>query len=183
MATIPLDKFNLNRFWEKTPTALKYILIFAILLVTSYFIVSRKMDNNNMKEIEQMKKGIAATYQLIDNFEEFRIEQNAYNKKVLSYLKNLHSLVEELNYATNRKFDMILNSGSKNTDQIIEKIMLLNESFEKISKVYQESIEAPNLNDNKAKKNYEFNPSIMVVPVNLKENPIKEGDTTIKERK
>lgn len=147
--TIPLEKFNLNRFWEKTPLVLKYVLVFAILLATLYFVVSKKMDDNHVTEIEQMKVGITATYELIDNFEEFRREQDAYNKEVLTYLKNLHTLVEELNETTNRKFDMILKSGNRNADDIIEKIMLLNESFEKISKAYNGTLTSPNLQDNK----------------------------------
>jgi len=157
MGAIPLDKFNLNRFWEKTPTPLKYILIFAILLATSYFIFSKKMDDNHLSELDSMKRGIAATYELIDNFEDFRKEQDDYNKDVLSYLYDLHDLVDELNSSTNRKLDMILNSGSANTDQIIEKIVLLNESFDKLSNIYKEDLETPNLEDNKApKKDYDY---------------------------
>lgn len=161
MAVIPLDNFNLNRFWERTPTPLKYVLIFALLIATSYFVFSKKMTDTHVTELATMKQGIVATYQLIDNFEEFRKEQDTYNKEVVSYLENLHDLVEELNTTTNRKFDMILKSGNKNTDDIVEKILLLNESFEKISKVYQENIEAPDLNNNKP-KDY----SIQVIPKN-----------------
>jgi len=152
MAVIPLDKFNLNRFWEKTPTPLKYILIFVLFAATAYFIFARKMNENQVKEIETMKTGIVATYKLIDNFEDFRREQDDYNKEVLTYLKNLHSLVEELNSTQNRKFDMLLKSNNKNSDAIVDKIILLNESFEKISKVYETDIKAPNLEDNKASK-------------------------------
>ena len=164
MGAIPLDKFNLNRFWEKTPTPLKYILIFAILLATSYFIFSKKMDDNHLTELDSMKRGIAATYELIDNFEEFRKEQDDYNKEVLNYLYDLHDLVDELNSSTNRKLDMILNSGSANTDEIIEKILLLNESFDKLSNIYKEDLESPNLEDNKApKKDYQY--EISAIPI------------------
>lgn len=153
---IPLDKFNLNRFWEKTPTPLKYILIFAIIIALSYFIFSKRMEDNHIAELETMRAGITATYELIDNFEEFRREQDQYNKEILDYLNSLHALVEDLNETTNRKLDMILNSGNKNSDHIIEKILLLNESFERLSKAYQRNVETPNLDDNKAKKNYEY---------------------------
>jgi len=157
MGVIPLDKFNLNRFWEKTPTPLKYILIFAILLATSYFIFAKKMDDNHLTELDSMKRGITATYELIDSFEEFRKEQDSYNKEVIAYLYDLHDLVDELNTSTNRKLDMILNSGNSNSDQIIEKILLLNESFDKLSEIYKDDLEAPNLEDNKApKKDYTF---------------------------
>jgi len=163
MTTIPLEKFNLNRFWEKTPTALKYILIFALFVVVSYFLFSKRMDDNSMKQIEQMKTGITATYELIDNFEDFRKEQDRYNKEILDYLHNLHALVEDLNSNTNRKLDMILTVGGKSANQevLIEKILLLNESFERLSKAYQSNLEKPNLEDNKVKKNY----SIQAIPV------------------
>ena len=159
---IPVDvKFNVNDFWSKTPTPLKYILIFVIFIATAYFIFSKKMDESKVKELSQMKIGISATYKLIDNFEQFRKEQDEYNKEVITYLKNLHALVEDLNESTNRKFDMILKSGHNNADQIIDKITLLNESFSKISKIYQESIKEP--------KEREDKKVIMVIP-DTKEN-------------
>jgi hypothetical protein len=148
MKIIPVSSFNINRFWEKTPTALKYILTFAIILIVSYFSVSKKLDDNHIKEIEQMRAGISATYGLIDNFEDFRREQDRYNQEVLSYLNNLHILVEDLNATTNRKLDMILAAGGQNAEQIVEKIMLLNESFEKLSRAYQPNLERPNLQNN-----------------------------------
>jgi LPS O-antigen subunit length determinant protein (WzzB/FepE family) len=174
MASIPLDKFNLNRFWEKTPTALKYILVFAIFIIVSYFLFSKRMDDHHVAEIDQMKKGIVATYELIDNFEEFRREQDAYNKEIIEYLNDLHSLVEDLNANTNRKLDMILASGNSNADDIVEKILLLNESFERLSKAYQKNIEAPNLDDNKAKKDYES--SVEFIPLDENEKEIKKNN-------
>jgi len=143
MSAIPLEKFNINRFWERTPTVLKYILVFAIFIVVSYFLFSKRMDDNHVREIETMKVGIKATYELIDNFDDFRVEQEKYNEEILEYLNNLHALVEELNINTNRKLDMILNSGDENSEQIIEKIMLLNESYEKLLKAYSKDIESP----------------------------------------
>jgi hypothetical protein len=176
MGAIPLDKFNLNRFWEKTPTPLKYILIFAVFIVVSYFLFSKRMDNNHSAEIAQMKRGIVATYELIDNFEEFRSEQDAYNEEILDYLYNLHSLVEDLNATTNRKLDMILSAGSTNTDDILEKLDLLNESFERISKAYAPNrIETPNLDDNKGKRDYQFEGYIQ--PVNDDGTPLVDEET------
>lgn len=182
MASIPIDKFNLNRFWEKTPTALKYILVFSLFLIVFYFLFSRRMDDNNLAQIDQMKQGITATYELINNFDEFRREQDSYNKEVLDYLKNLYILIEDLNSNTNRKLDMILSSRGKSADQkfIIEKIILLNESFEKLSKAYQKNIRVPNLDDNKVKKNYNFNPQ--EIPIDKNEG-LKEQKFSIKAKK
>jgi len=183
MATVPLEKFNLNRFWEKTPTALKYVLIFAIFLITAYFLFSKRMDDNHLREIEQMKVGITATYELIDNFEEFRREQDSYNKEVLEYLNNLHALVEDLNATTNRKLDMILSAGGQNSQDIIDKILLLNESFERLSKAYQSNIENPNLDDNKVKRNYQFDTQIIPIDENGKELKDPQKDPSIQVRK
>jgi len=137
---IPIAEFNINKFWERTPTPLKYILIIVIFLATAYFLFTKKLDDNQVKELDQMKTGITATYQLIENFEDFKKEQDDYNKEIIIYLKNLHALVQELNETTNRKFDILLKSGNKNADQIVDKILLLNESFNKISKIYNENI-------------------------------------------
>jgi hypothetical protein len=175
MGIIPFDKFNLNRFWEKTPTPLKYILIFAIFIVVSYFLISKRMDNNHISEIDHMKRGIIATYELIDNFEEFRTEQDQYNEEILDYLYNLHNLVEDLNATTNRKLDMILSAGSTNADDIIEKLDLLNESFERLSKAYSPNrIQTPNLDDNKAKKNYES--EFGIIPVDENGNQLRDEE-------
>jgi hypothetical protein len=149
MPAVQTKPVDINKFWEKTPTALKYVLVFVIFLTVSYFLVSKNAKDNSIREIATMKKGIDATYTLIGNFEDFRREQDAYNKEILTYLNNLHSLVQELNVNTNRKLDMILSAGGKNANQVIEKIMLLNESFEKLQKAYKTDIEAPNLNGDK----------------------------------
>lgn len=159
MTMIPVDRFNLNRFWEKTPTPLKYFLVLTILIAISYFFFSKKIYESQVLELEKMEQGITATYDLIDKFEEFRIEQKQYNRQVLIYLQNLHTLVDDLNQSTSRKFDMILKSGDKNSDVIIDKLMLLNESFEKLSRAYSTPIEEPNLDDNK------INSKIIVEPV------------------
>jgi len=45
---------------------------------------------------------------------------------------------------------MIISAGGKNSKDIIDKILLLNESFEKLSKAYhQQNIEVPKLEDKK----------------------------------
>jgi hypothetical protein len=163
MISVSLDKFSINRFWEKTPTPLKYILVFVLFLTVSYFLISKNAKDNSIKEIEAMKTGINATYELIGNFEDFRREQDSYNKEILTYLNNLHSLVQELNLNTNRKLDIILSAGGKNANQVIEKIMLLNESFEKLQKAYETNIEAPNLKDDKIK---DISPNIIIRKIN-----------------
>ena len=140
MINVSLDKFNLNKFWERTPTPLKYILVLVIFITVSYFLISKNIENASVKELESMKVGINATYELIDSFEKFKSQQTAYNEEILKYIHDLHTLVQELNQNTNRKLDILLNSGNSNAQDIIEKLMLLNESFDKLSKVYQKNI-------------------------------------------
>jgi hypothetical protein len=140
---ITLDKFSLNQFWNKTPTPLKYILVFVIFISVSYFIFAKNLKDSSIKEIQTMKIGINATYKLIDNFDDFRREQNIYNKDILEYLNNLKTLVKELNSNTNRKLDMILSSGGKNSKDLIEKLQILNESFDNLSKAYERNIKPP----------------------------------------
>ena len=154
VSSISFEKVNLNRFWEKTPSALKYFLVFSIFIITAYFIFSKTLTSFHTAELSTMKKGIVATYELIDNFEEFRREQDQYNKEVLNYIHNLHALVEDLNATTNRKLDMILSAGNNNSGDIIEKIQILSESFDRLSRAYQNNMSVPNLDDNKAKRNY-----------------------------
>ena len=136
MALVPVDKFNINKFWEKTPTALKYLLIIAMIVAGSYYLFSKTISVGQIKELNKIEESINTTYNLINQFQEFERSQYAYNTQTLTYLKNIYTLVEELNDNTNRKFDILLQSGGKNTDQIIEKIQMLNESFQKLSKAY-----------------------------------------------
>jgi len=145
MINVSLDKLNLNRFWEKTPTPLKYILVFILFLSVSYFFISKNVEDASVKELDAMKTGIKATYELVDNFEKFKQEQTAYNEQILNYIHDLHTLVQELNENTNRKLDIILSSGNVNSKDILEKIQLLNETFEKLSKVYQKNLDRTNI--------------------------------------
>lgn len=140
MINVSLDKLNLNRFWEKTPTPLKYILVFVLFLTVSYFLISKNVEDASVQELETMKSGIKATYELVDNFEKFKQEQTVYNEQILAYIHDLHTLVQELNENTNRKLDIILSSGDVNAKDILEKIQLLNETFEKLSKVYENNV-------------------------------------------
>lgn len=147
MAIISINN-NLGKFWEKTPTMLKYILVFAVLVAVSYFVFSKRVYDTQMLELKKMETGIELTYELINHFEVYKVEQSQHNREVLNYLTDLHTLIIELNITTNRKIDMILSSGDHNTDLIIEKLLLLNESFEKLSRAY-----GPNINERIEKEN------------------------------
>jgi len=129
--------FDLNKFWDKTPTPLKYILLIAIIVAASYFLFSRKVDVNQIKELNKIEQGIETTYELVEKFETFTTFQTRYNDQLINDIKSIYILVTELNDNVNKKFDYIIsNSGKYNTD-LLDKMQLLNESFDKLTRAYQ----------------------------------------------
>jgi hypothetical protein len=140
MAVVQVDKFNINKFWEKTPKALKYVLIISLIVAGSFYAFSKTVSISQIKQLNKIEESINTTYDLIDQFQEFEKTQYAYNVQTISYLKSIYTLIEELNDNTNKKFDMLLKSGGKNTNEIVEKLVMLNESFEKLQKAYTPEI-------------------------------------------
>lgn len=136
MALVEFEKFNLNNFYEKTPKPLKYILVISLIIVGSYFLYAKKLDKSDVKQLDKIEESISTTYTLINKFEDFQQAQYVFNDQILDYLDDLYSLVKELNENTNRKLDLILEAGGANTEEILEKLTLLNESYEKLQKAY-----------------------------------------------
>lgn len=136
MGGISFERFNLNQFYEKTPNTLKYILIIYLIIVGSYFIFSKRTSNKQDKQLAKIEQTIQTTYNLIDRFEKFEAAQYRYNDETMIYLKNIYTLVEELNENTNKKFDLLLKQGGANTEEILHHLILLNESYEKLTKAY-----------------------------------------------
>jgi len=148
---IAAEPFNINNFWQQTPKALKYFIIIALVIAGSYFMFSKSMTITQIKQIDKIEESINTTYSLINQFQEFEKKQFDYNIQTMTYLKNIYSLVEELNDNANKKFDMILKGQGSNTNQIIEKLTLLNESFEKLHKAYspKEELKVPEIPESK----------------------------------
>ena len=144
MGVIKVEKFNLNNFYEKTPQPLKYILVISLIIVGSYFLFSRKVSDGQIKQLDKIEQSIETTYELINRFDDFKSEQYIYNENILDYLKDLYTLVKELNENTNRKFDLLLEAGGQNTNDIIERLILLNESFGKLQRAYTPEELRPN---------------------------------------
>jgi len=172
---IPIKNVDVNRFWDRTPTPLKYLLIVAIIIATTYFVFMKKVYIGQTEQISQLVDNAKVTYELVDNFEKFKQTQDDYNEEFSIYLNNLYNLVQELNETTNKQFSILLGSGSNNKDEIIKTINLINESFVKLSKVYQElsttKITTP--------------PTLPTPPSNLEIRSIKldeYNDKTIKQR-
>lgn len=134
VSTKPVD---LNKFWEKTPTPLKYLLIIALIVGSSYFFISKKVDNSQIKELAKIEQGIEVTYQLVETFDTYQKIQTQYNQQMISDISKLYTLVQELNDNVNTKFNYLIKNSGKYNQDLTDKLLLLNESFEKLSKAYQ----------------------------------------------
>ncbi len=77
------------------------------------------------------------TYDLVNRFQTYQTAQNKYNEQILLDIKNIYTLVQELNSNINTKFDYIVKSSGKYNQELIDKMILLNQSFEKLSKAYE----------------------------------------------
>jgi hypothetical protein len=166
MALIQFEKFNLNNFYEKTPRPLKYILVISLIIVGSYFLYAKKLDKSDIKQLDKIEESIKSTYTLIDKFDDFRQTQYVFNEQILEYLEDLYTLVEELNYNTNKKLDLILKAGGSNTEEIIERLEMLNETYEKLREAYTpKEFKEP------------YKGEVIIQPVDEDGNPIDTGIT------
>jgi len=164
MGVIPMDKFSLNEFYDKTPVVLKYILVISLIVVGSYVFIGKRVTKGQDRQLEKIEQTIETSYVIIDRFDDFRKAQYIYNDEMISHLKNIYTLVEELNESTNRKFDLILSAGQGNTAEILDRLTLLNESFEKLQKAYTpDEFEQPSSNVPDPRKEQEY--SIVAEPV------------------
>jgi hypothetical protein len=162
MSKLQFAKFSINRFWEKTPTALKYLLVIAIIIAGSYFLITRKVNVGQLKELDKMEQSITVTYDLVYKFDAYQKNQKIVNEQLISDLHRIYDLVNELNDNTKQKFDMLLKSNNSNKQDLIEKLMLLNESFEKLSKAYKPDEKKTNdVNLNKMETPV-FNPTYVI---------------------
>lgn len=132
--TKPVD---LNKVWDKTPTPLKYLFFGAVMMVSSYLLLIRKNDTIQLKELEKIEQSVETAFQFIDKFEDFQNLQLQYNEENNKNIENLHTLVLELNENVNTKFNYILISKGKYDQNLIDKMNLLDESFDKLSKIYE----------------------------------------------
>src|SRR5271157_3617493 len=135
--SIPLAKFSLNKFWSDTPTLLKYILIIVIGSCILYFAIAKFVYSDQINELKRTEQGITLTYQLVEKIEKYQTTQDNYNKEFSSQLQNVYKLVKELQDNTGSKLDILINSNNKNKDVIIDKLKLLNDSFDKLSEAYK----------------------------------------------
>jgi hypothetical protein len=135
--TIKSKPLDLNRLWEKTPTVLKYIFLIVVLLGALYFLFSRRIDVSHLKQLSKIEEGIETTYELVDEFESFTKFQIEYNEQLIRDIKNVYVLVNELSDNINKKIYYLIENSRNNDLELLEKMSLLNDSFNKLSKAYQ----------------------------------------------
>ena len=139
MGKIEFEKFSINRFWEKTPTVLKFFLIITLFCITIYLIYNKYTTNNQLTELSDIEESIKNTYQLINRFDEFRIAQYTYNEELISYLENMNLLIVELNESTNRKFIIMLTSNTKMSEaEKVKQIMQMQKEFDDYNRYLKE---------------------------------------------
>ena len=92
-----------------------------------------------MSSVAKIEQSIEITYTLINRFDEFKTSQNIYNDEILDKLRDIYYLVENLNQNANKKLDLIIEEGGKNTDQIINQILILNKSLENLNNSYSKN--------------------------------------------
>ena len=135
MPPLKVKEFDLNRFWDKTPTSLKYFIVVALIIGAAYFFVTRTVNKGQLKELDKLEQSISVTYELVDRFENYQQAQEEYNARIIDDLDKVYMLVKELNENVNTKFNIILKNS--NNTELLDKLEILNESFEKLSKAYQ----------------------------------------------
>lgn len=92
-----------------------------------------------MSSVAKIEQSIEITYTLINRFDEFKTSQNIYNDEILDKLRDIYYLVENLNQNANKKLDLIIEEGGKNTDEIINQILILNKSLENLNNSYSKN--------------------------------------------
>lgn len=139
MINVQFEKFNLNEVWNNSPTSLKYILVFCIFFIFGYFVWNNHNTKKDMSSVAKIEQSIEITYTLINRFDEFKTSQNIYNDEILDKLRDIYYLVENLNQNANKKLDLIIEEGGKNTDEIINQILILNKSLENLNNSYSKN--------------------------------------------
>ena len=140
--TLPVD---LNRFWEKTPTALKFFLLIAVIFVASYLLFSRTGATMETNKLTNIQRSIDRVYLVFENFQKFQTYQLEFNKSVAKDIDNLYKLIDELNYTTDEKIKYVINHHDQTDTQLILKIDMLNVSLGKLIEAYMNSATYPTL--------------------------------------
>jgi nitrogen regulatory protein PII-like uncharacterized protein len=137
-------KLDLNKFWVSTPTPLKYFLLVAVIIASIYFLQIRQPNKDQLNQLKKIEENIEITQQLIAKFDEFQKFQFEYNTKVANDIEKMYYLISDLNDNTSSKITCIVsNKESKNVEELLYRLKLLDESYSKLLHAYQ-----PNLSKN-----------------------------------
>lgn len=135
--------FDLNKFWEKTPTILKYLLLSSIIFVAAYILFSRTGTTIEINRLRNIQQSVDNIYVIVENFETFQTYQMEFNKSTLQDIQNLHKIIIELNYITGRKFGYIINETNETDQQLKQKMELLDSYLIKLIDAYSISNQYP----------------------------------------
>lgn len=131
--TKPLD---LNKIWDKTPVPLKYLVIGAIMMLSSYMLLIRKNEAVQLKELQRIEEHIETTFKIIEKVEDFQTAQLEYNETNNVNIENLYTLILELNDNVNTKFNYIILTNGKYDKNTADKFDLINSTFNKLIDAY-----------------------------------------------
>lgn len=134
MASVQFEKFNINKFWKDTPTVLKYILSITIIIVGSYFLLSKKVSTSQIDKLVKVEQSIENTYILMERFDNYRLTQYTYNIEHINALDKIYGLIENLNYTTNDRIDAAIATGKYDIDKLVEHMIVLNQTIENMQK-------------------------------------------------
>lgn len=148
MASFTTKPLDINKFWEKTPTPLKYLLAISFVVAISYFLISKKLESNKLNELQRVETNIELTYEIVRRFEAYQVIQNDYNEKLSQDMCNLYLLIQDLNNNMTKRLNYVVEKNGTIDKNLIDKLILLNESFESLSKAYQPVEQQTKKNEN-----------------------------------
>lgn len=140
MALIDGAKIDINKFWAKTPTPLKYILLISLIIFLGYAGYSRLSYQNELDQIKEIKQNIQTTYQIVNDFGKYKEQQIEFNNNVVTDIHNIKKVIVEMNYIIDQKNQLLADEKHKNNKNIKEQIALLNHYLDKLTAAYNSQI-------------------------------------------
>ena len=153
MALIDGAKIDINKFWSKTPTPLKYILLISFIIFLGYAGYSRLTYQNEIDQIKEIKQNIQITYKIVNDFGKYKEQQIEFNNNVVTDIHNIKKVIVEMNYIIDKKTQLLADDKQKNNKNIKEQINLLNQYLDKLTAAYNSQIYYDSMVSNRTYKN------------------------------
>lgn len=153
MSVLNTKPIDINKFWEKTPNPLKYLLLIAIIIGCLYFLLLRRIDNNQIKDLEKIEQSLSKANEIVEKFEQFQLLQEDYNDRYSEDLRNLYFLVNELHVDIDKRIVYNIKNSNKSSQERLERMIEMNEAFDKMLKAYKPHSLYPRLRGHRIEKN------------------------------